>query len=160
VAAAVVTVSVDVSAVVPVIDTEVEERLHVGLVGLERELVTAHVSATVPVNEFAGVTVIVEVPVELWATEMLPLLVSVKLLLLPGACQKLPQPANNGATASKSRAQLPIFMPTPSMLILCSADFDNTLSGYSQCAHPVLLSAARRQLARHTLPADYETQAG
>jgi hypothetical protein len=62
---AVVTVSVDVSAVVPVIDTEVEERLQVGLVGLDSELVTAHVSATVPVNEFAGVTVIVEVPVEL-----------------------------------------------------------------------------------------------
>jgi hypothetical protein len=65
VADAVVTVSVDVSAVVPVIDTEVEERLHVGLVGLERELVTAQVSSTVPVKEFAGVTVIVELPVEL-----------------------------------------------------------------------------------------------
>jgi hypothetical protein len=74
---AVVTVSVAVSAVVPVIDTEVEERLQVGLVGLESELVTAQVKSTVPVNEFAGVTVIVDVPVELWATEMLPLLVSV-----------------------------------------------------------------------------------
>jgi hypothetical protein len=65
VADAVVTVRVDVSAEVPVIDTEVEERLHVGLVGLDRELVTAQVSDTVPVNEFAGVTVIVDVSLEL-----------------------------------------------------------------------------------------------
>jgi hypothetical protein len=147
---AVVTVSVDVSAVVPVIDTEVELRLQLGLVAFEIEVVTAQVSETVPVNEFAGVTVIVEVPVELWATEILPLLVSVKLLLLSGACQKLAQPANMGAAANKSLAQLPIFMHTPSKQFSCPDVVSNTLSGYPSYAHPVLPPATRQA---HTCPA-------
>jgi hypothetical protein len=35
------------------------------------------------------------------------------LLVLPGACQKFPHPARNGAAASNNRAQLPIFIATP-----------------------------------------------
>lgn len=57
--------SVDVCAVVPLMVTEAGERLHVvGLVALEGVVVTEQVNATVPVNELAGVTVMVEVPVE------------------------------------------------------------------------------------------------
>jgi hypothetical protein len=69
---------------------------------------------------------------------MLPLLVSVKLLLLSGACQKSEQPAKNGAAASNNRAQLPIFMPTPSTQFSCPAVFNNTntLLEYRPLAHP------------------------
>jgi len=88
----VVAVSVDVCAVVLLIVTEVGERLHVvGLAAPEGEVVIAQVSATAPVNEFAGVTVMVAaLPVVApGVTEMAPLLVRVKLVLPPGACQKL-----------------------------------------------------------------------
>src|SRR5208337_846627 len=75
----VVAVSTAVCAVVPLIVTGVGERLHVGWFEPFDELaaVTAHVSATEPVKEFDGVTVIVDVfPVVAPAlTEMLPLLV-------------------------------------------------------------------------------------
>jgi len=84
-------VSVEVCAVVSVIETEVGERLHVaGLVGLERLVVTAQESATVPVNEFDGVTVMVEVPVAPALTLIEPLLLRAKLPVVPvlGACQK------------------------------------------------------------------------
>ena len=55
------TLSVDASAVVPLIETEAGLRTHVaGLVAFEGAL-TAQVSATVPVNEFDGVTVTVTV---------------------------------------------------------------------------------------------------
>jgi hypothetical protein len=70
-------VSVEVCAVVLLNVIEVVERLHVA--GLEAPVgaVTAQLSVTVPVNELAGVTVMVEVPVEPALTVMLPLLVSV-----------------------------------------------------------------------------------
>lgn len=89
-------VRIDVCAVELAKVTDAGERLQVaGLVAPEGELVTAQVSVTVPVNELAGVTVMVEVLplVAPGATEMLPLLVSVKLLLeLLGGSQKPEQP--------------------------------------------------------------------
>jgi hypothetical protein len=103
-------------------ETESEERLHVvGLTAPDGE-VTAQLSVTVAVNEFDGVTVIVEVP-ELPALKvMLPLLVSVKSLLF-GDCQKSPQPTTRGATASISLAHLPILIAAPSLpLFHCSPD--------------------------------------
>jgi hypothetical protein len=77
-------------------------------------LVTAQVSVTVPVNEFVGVTVIVDVPLlpALELTLMLALLESVKLLFPPGACQKSPQPAKSIAAANNP-AQRPIFIAAP-----------------------------------------------
>jgi hypothetical protein len=118
-------VSVAVCAVVLLIVTEAGERLHVvGLAAPEGEVVIAQVRVTAPVNEFAGVTVMVEAPLAPGLTEMTPLLVRVKLVLLPppGACQKSPQPARRqadkqtatGAAASNhNRAHLPIFIFTP-----------------------------------------------
>jgi hypothetical protein len=118
----VVAVSVEVSAVVPLIEIEEEESEHVaGLVALDNEVVTAHVSATVPVVEADGVTVMVEVPVpavpELM--RMLPLLLRVKLMLLE-SFQKSAQPATNGAAASNNHAHFPIFIAAP-----CRAAFGN-----------------------------------
>jgi hypothetical protein len=49
-------------------------------------------------------------------TVMAPLLVSVKLVLPLGACQKSPQPAKpatNGAAASNNHAHFPIFIAAP-----------------------------------------------
>ena len=107
-------VSVEVPDVELLIETEDEERLHVvGLVALEGSVVIAQESVTVPENEFEDVTVMVEVPLEPALTVMLPLLESEKLVLLPGACQKFPQPAKNGAVASINRANLPIFIAAP-----------------------------------------------
>ena len=109
-----VTVSVEVSAVVLLIVTEDEERLHVaGLVALDGVLVTAQVSVTVPVNEFDGVTVMVEVPVEPGATVIEPLLLRAKLVLELGACQKFPQPLTKGTAASNNHAHFPIFISAP-----------------------------------------------
>ena len=57
----VVAVRVAVSAVELLTVTDVGERLHVtGLEALDGDVVTAQVSATVPLNELDGVTVIVE----------------------------------------------------------------------------------------------------
>jgi hypothetical protein len=124
--AAVAAVSVDVCAVVPLIVTEVGFRLHVGrLAAPEGEVVTAQVSATAPLNEFAGVTVMTAVLVEPGLTVMAPLLVRVKLVLLPppGACQKSPQPARRpadkqtatgAAAAINRRDHLPILIAAPS----------------------------------------------
>jgi hypothetical protein len=109
----VVAVSVELCADVLLKASEVEERLHVAALEAPVGAVTAQLSETVPVNELPGVTVMVAVPVAPWATVMLPLLLRVKLLLPPGACQKSPQPANNGAAASNNRAHFPIFIPTP-----------------------------------------------
>jgi hypothetical protein len=108
-------VSVEVCADVLLKVSELGERLHVvGSVALEGVVVTEQLSVTVPVKELPGVTVMVEVPVEPGLTLMLPLLESVKLLLLlPGACQKSPQPATSGAAASNNRAHFPIFIATP-----------------------------------------------
>jgi hypothetical protein len=72
----VVAVSVAVPGVVLLIETDDEERLQVtGLAALDGEVVTAQASETVPVNEFDGVTVIVEVEEEFVVTLMAPLLV-------------------------------------------------------------------------------------
>jgi hypothetical protein len=91
----VVAVRVDVTAEVPLMETEVGERLQVGvLTGLETLVVTAQVRVTVPSNEFCGVTVMVEVlplvapPV----TVMLPPLERVKSELPAGASQNPLQP--------------------------------------------------------------------
>jgi hypothetical protein len=119
----VVAVSVDVCAVVSVIETEVGERLHAGsLTGLETLVVTAQVSVTEPVNEFAGVTVMVAVfPVVAPAVmPSAPLLLREKLVLpvvLGGACQKLPhpvtKPTRSGAANSNTFAHFPEFIPAP-----------------------------------------------
>jgi hypothetical protein len=78
-------------------------------------LVTAQVSVTVPVNEFVGVTVMVDVPL-LPALELTLMLVGLlerlKLLFPPGACQKSPQPASSIAAANNP-AQRPIFIAAP-----------------------------------------------
>jgi hypothetical protein len=79
---AVVAVSVEVCAVVLLKVSEDEERLHVAALEAPEGAVTAQASVTVPVNELAGVTVMVEVPDEPALTVMLPLLLRVKLLLL------------------------------------------------------------------------------
>jgi hypothetical protein len=74
------TVTVDVNAPA-VISTEVGFRLpHVtGLVAAAGLVVTAQVKSTVPVNAFEGVTVMVDVPFPPCVTEMLPLLLMLKL---------------------------------------------------------------------------------
>jgi hypothetical protein len=111
----VVAVSVDVCAVVLLIETEAGERLQVvGLVALEGVVVTAQASATVPVNVLAGVTVMVAVFDEPGATVMLPLLESEKLVeVLLGDCQKSPQPARSGTATSASCAHFPILITAP-----------------------------------------------
>jgi hypothetical protein len=80
--------------------------------------VTTQVSVTVPANEFAGVTEMVEVlpVVAPGATVMFPLLLREKSPLLEplGACQKFPHPAiANGAATAISRAHVPDFIPAP-----------------------------------------------
>jgi hypothetical protein len=116
----VVAVNVDVCGDVSLIETDVGERLQVGgLDAPEGVVVTAQVSETVPVNEFDGVTVMSEVPVESGLTVMLPLLVRLKLALLlppPGACQKFPHPARSGVAASSIFAHVPILIPAPCFL--------------------------------------------
>jgi hypothetical protein len=113
-------VSVDVCAVVLVMETEVGERLQVvGLVAADGELVTAQLSETVPVNELPGVTVIIDVPLEPGVTLMLPPLERVKLLLL-GASQKPLHPAKSVAAASSRCAHFPIFIAAPLLLPVSS----------------------------------------
>jgi hypothetical protein len=111
----VVAVSVEVTAVVSLIVSEDEERLHVvGSVAPEGDVVTAQVSATVPVNELVGVTEIVEVfpVVAPGLTVMLPLLVSVKLP--PVFSQKSLQPLRrSGAATNNNFAHFPIFIAAP-----------------------------------------------
>ena len=93
VVAVVVAVRVDVPAVELLIETEVGERLHVaGLTSLVMLSVTAHVSVTVPVHEFSGVTVIAEVPLAPAVTAILPPLVRVISVLPVGAAQKFLHP--------------------------------------------------------------------
>jgi hypothetical protein len=104
----VVAVSVAVSADVPVMSTDVGERLHVaGLLALVGAL-TEHVRLTVPVNELAGVTVMVEVlpDVAPGLMEMLPPLEREKLVPLLGASQKPLHPARSGRTTRKNPAHL------------------------------------------------------
>ncbi|MGA2888503.1 MAG: hypothetical protein ABSE51_10660 [Terracidiphilus sp.] len=113
----VVAVIVDVSAVVLEIETEDGEKEHVGyseLVAPEGAEVTEQERLTDPVNELPGVTVMVEVLLELCATVMLPLLERVKLVVpVLGFCQKSPQPAKSGAAASNNRVHFPIFIAAP-----------------------------------------------
>jgi hypothetical protein len=105
----VVAVSVAVIADVLLRSTEVGERLHVaGLVAPVGSL-TVQLRSTVPVNELAGVTVMVEVLPDVapgLTVRLLGLLVREKfVVVLPlGACQKSPHPAINGRTARKSPA--------------------------------------------------------
>jgi hypothetical protein len=109
-------VSVDVCAAVPLMVTEAGERLQVaGLVAPEGAVETAQVSATLPVNEFAGVTVIVAVlPVVAPGLKvMFPLLERVKLLLPLGASQNPLHPASSGTAASIRRAHFPMFIAAP-----------------------------------------------
>jgi hypothetical protein len=82
VAAVVVTVSTSVCAVVPLMVTVVEARLHdagsLAAVGeIEQLMVTG------PVNPFAGVTLMVDVLLDPGFTVMPPLLLSVKLAGVP-----------------------------------------------------------------------------
>jgi hypothetical protein len=115
----VVAVRVEVTAVVPLMVTELGERLQVaGLVALVGPL-TEQVSATVPVKELPGVTLMVEVLalVEPGVTEMFPLLVREKSVVLEGACQKSPQPAKNGRTARR----IPTHFACPILARLISA---------------------------------------
>ena len=130
----VVAVSVEGSGVVPVIATESGVRLHPGLVGFESEEVTAQVSETVPVNEFAGVTVIVDVllVVAPGATVMLAGLGERVKLALPlppppplGGCQKSPHPASKptgiAAAAGNHHPHFPAFIAAPSLAALSCA---------------------------------------
>jgi len=136
----VVAVSVDVSAVVPLMETEVGERLQVGvLVGFEMLVVTAQVSVTVPLNEFEGVTVISDVlPLVAPAvTVMLPPLEREKSVLPAGASQKplhperepsarilipktqtMEKPIRSGAAKLRSRASSPRFITAPLILVI------------------------------------------
>jgi hypothetical protein len=131
----VVAVSVAVSAEVPLMETDVGERLHVGvLTGFETLVVTAQVSVTVPVNEFDGVTVMSEVLllVAPAVTVMLPPLERAKSVLPVGAAQKflhperkptarqliprtqtLEKPIRSGAAKLRSRASGPKIITAP-----------------------------------------------
>jgi hypothetical protein len=114
-------VRTDVCAEALVKVTDVGERLHVaGLVAPEGELVMEQVSVTVPVNELAGVMVIVDVLplVAPGGVEILPLLVSVKLLPESlGASQKPAHPATkpimSGAAASITPLHFPALIASP-----------------------------------------------
>jgi hypothetical protein len=138
VAEVVIAVRVDVTAAVPLIETDVGERLQVGtLVGFETLVVTAQLSVTVPENEFAGVTLMSDVlPVVAPAvTVMLPALERVKSLLPAGAAQKflhperkptartlIPKmqmqenPIRSGAARLRSRASSPKIIAAPLMM--------------------------------------------
>lgn len=109
----VVAVRIEVCAVVVLNVREVDERLHVaGLVALVGVLVTEQVSATVPVKELPGVTVIVAVlpDVAPGVSLMLPLLVRVKLVSV-GASQNPLHPARRDVAAKSNRARFLIFIP-------------------------------------------------
>jgi len=130
----VVAVSVDVPAVELLIETEVGERLQpTGLTSFEMLSVTAQVNVTVPVHEFSGVTVMVDVPVAPAVTAMLALLERVISLLPVGAAQKFLHPDRkptarkltaktqmqekpiwSGAAELRSRASCPKIIAAPS----------------------------------------------
>jgi hypothetical protein len=107
------------------IETEAGDMLQVtGLVAPVGELVTEQARDTVPVNEVDGVTVTVEVLLLAppGVTLMLPLLESVKLLLVFGASQKLEQPTEkatrSGTAASDTRPHFPVFISLTSLTSL------------------------------------------
>ena len=117
----VLAVKTDVCAVALVKVTEVGERLQVaGLMAPEGALVTEQESVTVPLNELAGVTVMVEVLplVAPGATEILPLALSVKLLPeLLGASQNPAHPTTkltiSGAAVKTKLLHLPALIASP-----------------------------------------------
>jgi hypothetical protein len=116
-------VRTEVCAAVLLIETEAGDRLQVvGLIAPDGELVTEHARVTVPVNELAGVTVILEVLplVPPGVTDMLPLLERVKLLVPVDRSQNFEQPAANTTTTSEAavnnmRAQFLVFIAVPSL---------------------------------------------
>jgi hypothetical protein len=143
-------VSVEVCAVELLKVSEVGERLHVvGLVAPEGAVVIAQESATVPVNEFVGVTVMVDVPLAPWATVMLVgLLERVKLVLPLGASQKFPQPAKpaaSGAAASNNPAHLPIFIAAPRTQYSGCNIHKNQTTGYTRAHSPALCQTQTRR---------------
>jgi hypothetical protein len=80
------------------------------------EVVIAQARFTVPVNEFDGVTVMVEVLPDVAPgvkLMLLGLLERVKLVLPAGASQKPEHPASSGVAINSSRAQYPIFIAAP-----------------------------------------------
>jgi hypothetical protein len=161
----VVAVSVAVCAVVPLMETDVGERLHVGvLTGFETLVVTAQVSVTVPSNEFEGVTVISDVlPLVAPAvTAMLPPLERLKLVLPAGASQKplhperhptarqlIPRtqtpekPNRSGAAKLRNRASSPKTIAAPLVMRPFHSDSRVTLS-----SGPCLFIASARTGSR------------
>ena len=133
----VVAVRVAVCTEVSLIVTEVGERLHVGsLTGFETLVVTVQESETEPVNEFDGVTEMVDVlPVVAPAVTLIaPLLLREKLVVpvvVAGACQKSPHPVQkatrSGAATNNSQAHFPDFIPAPCF-------FNN------RCSKPIVLA--------------------
>ena len=129
------------------------EKLHVGsleLVAPAGTVPNAQLSVTDPVKELPGVTAIVEVPLEPWATvRVVGEAVREKpvVVVVLGACQKSPQPvrkqARIGVAARKIRAQLPILITTPFAPFSRLAVFNNPLSGYRPDVHPVSPTAVR-----------------
>src|ERR1035437_1235231 len=82
-------------------------------------------------------------------TLMLPLLLRVKLELPPpGACQKSPQPANNGIANSNNPAHLPIFIAAPFSGCAVSVTHSQGIA----CVR--LLSCIRRAHARPIIMVD------
>jgi hypothetical protein len=101
--------------------------------------VTAQVSVTLPVNELAGVTVMVEVlpVVPPGLRVMFPLLLREKSPLLAyGFCQKFPQPASrSGAAASTHLAHLPIFIAAPFILLQVSMRYVAVSTNFRTLRH-------------------------
>jgi hypothetical protein len=165
----VVAVSVVVTGVVAlVIETEAGETLQVvGLTAPEGALETVQATFTVPVKEFAGVTVMVAVLPEVapGATVRLPLLEREKLVLVVlvefGFTQNPAHPVTKGAANSNTCVHFPNFMLQPhssnqqyarmaktNQITVSGAHFRR--AGY----HPVVLDgvdAGRRESARRRI---------
>jgi hypothetical protein len=114
--ATVVAVSVAVTADVLEMERDVGERLHVAeLLALVGPL-TEHERSIVPVNELAGVTVMLEVLPDVapgLMERLLGLLEREKLVPVLGACQKSPHPARKGRTIRNSPAHLERLIVAP-----------------------------------------------
>jgi hypothetical protein len=153
----VVAVSVELCADVLLLkDSEVEERPHVAALEAPVGAVTAQDSVTVPVNELAGVTVMVAVlpVVAPGVTVMLPLLVRLKLPPPPlGACQKSPQPARSVAAANNP-AQRPIFISAPYMSRLPAAPSFRTRSQGIACRRFLSCSRQARDCPKPNIDVD------
>ena len=114
----VLAVSVAVCAVELVTETDVGERLQVtGLVASEGDVVTAQVRSTVPLNELAGVTVIVDVLPEVapGLTEIAPLLEREKLE--PAGFQKPLQPVKRIGSISTHPARTRLVAIIPNLRV-------------------------------------------